>query len=141
MDAEVGAVELFFLVEADADQFLDRAIDDEAAGEGDADAEQCADELRHEADATDAAQCFGAEDTRCDAAPRATQAVQRPHAEHVVDLPAILREGEHDDEQGTGDAADDECADGMEDIRSGADGNQSGQRAVVHEAGVVLAQP
>ena len=40
--------------------------------------------------------------------PAPAQAGQRPDAEHVVDLPAVLREGEHDDEQRPGDTADDE---------------------------------
>jgi hypothetical protein len=82
---------------------------------------------------------FAAEDAGGDAAPGAAQAVQRPDAEHVVDLPAVLRQREHDDEEAAGNAAGDQRADRVHQVRAGADGDQAGQRAVMHEARVVLA--
>ena len=51
-----------------------------------------AEQLRAEAHAAQAAERPGAEDAAGDAAPGAAQAVQRPDAEHVVDLPAVLRQ-------------------------------------------------
>ena len=63
-----------------------------------------ADQLRGQAHAAQAAQRLAAEDAGRDAAPGAAQAVQRPHAQHVVDLPAVLRQREHHDEDGAGDA-------------------------------------
>jgi hypothetical protein len=62
---------------------------------------------------------------------------KRPHAEHVVDLPAILGQGEHPDEQATSQAASDQCAQRVHEIGAGANGDQSSQRAVMHEAGVI----
>jgi hypothetical protein len=139
VDGEVGAVEFVFGIEADADEGFQRAIDQQAAAEGDDDAQRGAGELAHEGDAAEPAQRLGAEDAGGDAAPGAAQAVQRPDAEHVVDLPAVLRQREHHDEEAAGDAADDQRAQRMHEVGAGADGDQAGQRAVMHEAGVVLA--
>ncbi len=63
--------------------------------------------------------------------------MQWPHPENVVNPPAILGEGKSDDENDAGDTPGDERADRVHDIRAGADGHQSSQRAVVHEARVV----
>jgi hypothetical protein len=65
--------------------------------------------------------------------------MQRPDAEHVVDLPAVLGEREHDDEQSAGDTADDQRTHRVHQVGAGTDGDQAGERAVMHEAGVVLA--
>jgi hypothetical protein len=80
-----------------------------------------------------------AEDAGGDAAPGAAQAMQRPDAEHVVDLPAVLRQREHQTNKAAGNAAGDQRAQRMHQVRAGADRDQSGQRAVMHEAGVVPA--
>jgi hypothetical protein len=56
------------------------------------------------------------------------EAVQGPHAEHGVDLPLVLRHGEHPHEQG----ADGECADGMNEVGAGAHGDEAGEQALVH---------
>ena len=86
-----------------------------------------------------AAERRAAEDAARQPAPRAAQAVQRPHAEHVVELPAVLREREHGDEDGARHAAHDQRAGRMHDVGARADGHQPGERAVVREARIVLA--
>ena len=86
-------------------------------------------ELRAERDAADAAQRLRAEDARGEAAPRAAQAVQRPHAEHVVDLPAVLRQREHEHEEAAGDEAGDERAQRMHDVRARAHGDRAPRAA------------
>jgi hypothetical protein len=116
-----------------------RAIDDEAADHGHRDAHQRADQLRHEGNAAQPAQRLHAEDAGGDAAPGAAQAVQRPDAEHVVDLPAVLRQGKQVDEQAARHRAGDERAERMHQVRAGADRDESSQRAVMHEARVVPA--
>ena len=66
--------------------------------------------------------------------------MQRPDAQHVVDLPFVLRPGEQQDEQRAGHRAHRQRAQRMHQVGAGAHGHQAGQRAVVHEAGVVAAQ-
>ena len=90
-------------------------------------------------DAAQPAQRLAAEDARGDAAPGAAHAVQRPDAKHVVDPPAVLRLREQEDEQPAGDRAGRERAQRMHDVRSRADGDESGERPVVHEPGIVPA--
>ncbi len=97
------------------------------------------DQLRHEGDAASAAQRLAAEDAGRDAAPGAAQAMQRPDAEHVVDLPAVLGEREHDHEQPAGHTTDCQRTDRVHQVGTGTHGDQAGQRAVMDEAGVVLA--
>ncbi len=115
------------------------AVDHEAAEQGPGHAHGGADQLGGEAHAAQAAQGLLAEDAGGDAAPGAAQAVQRPDAQHVVDLPVVLREREHPDEQAAGDGAHHQCTKRVHHIGAGAHGHQAGQRAVVHKAGVVLA--
>src|SRR5512140_57160 len=114
--AQVRAVEFFFRVEADADRLADRAINQKTAAEGDAHAQQGADELRHEADAAQPAQRFQPEYACRDAAPCAAQSMQRPDAKHVVYLPAVLRQGKHQHEQTARNAAGYQSADGMHQV-------------------------
>src|SRR5690242_12025317 len=100
MDGQVGAVELLFRIKTDADGALDAGIHDKATDHGDQDAEQGANQLAGQADAAQASEGVIAKDAGGNAAPGATQAMQRPHAEHVVDLPAVLRHGKELYEQG-----------------------------------------
>ncbi|MNZ61127.1 hypothetical protein D3C78_792140 [compost metagenome] len=65
--------------------------------------------------------------------------MQRPDAEHVVDLPAVLGGGEGPDEQRTGNRPGEQRTDRVHQVGTGADRDQTGQRAVVQEAGVVAA--
>ncbi len=106
VDGEVGAVEFLFGVEADTEGLFQHAIDHEAADQGHCDAHQRADDLRGQRHPAQPAQRLHAENARGNAAPGATQAVQRPDAQHVVDLPAVLRQGEHPDKQRPGNRAD-----------------------------------
>ena len=105
MDREVGAVEFLLGIEAQADARLEPAVDDRTAGERDRHADRGAGDLRGERHAAHAAERARAEDPRGDAAPRAADAVQRPHAEDVVDLQLVLRHGEQPREERTRDRA------------------------------------
>ena len=118
---------------------LSSAVDDEAAGQAPGDRAQRADRLRRQRDAAQAAQRLLPEDARGDAAPGAAQAVQRPHAQHVVDLPAVLRQREHAHEDRARDRAGHQRADRMHQVGAGAHRHQAGQRPVVGEARVVAA--
>ena len=140
MDGKVGAVVFILLVQADAHQLLDDAIDQATAHQGDNDGQAGHEQLGQEGHATGATQGLQPEDAGGDAAPGAAQAVQGPDAEHVVDLPAVLGQGEHDHEKGTGNTAGDQGTKGVHQVGAGADGHQAGQGAVMHEARVVLAQ-
>src|SRR5574340_10039 len=105
VDRQVRAVEFLFRLQPDAGELLHRAIYRIAARERNRYPEQRAAQLRHEAHAADAAERLEAEDAGSDAAPRAAQAMQRPHAEHIVDLPAVLRQRKHPHKQTAGHAA------------------------------------
>ena len=140
VDAQVRPLVFLFLIEAQAENQLQRAVDRKTAGQRDGDAENGHHQLRHEGDAAGAAQGLAAEDPGGNPAPGAADAVQRPDAEHVVDLPAILGQREHDDEQRTGDGANDQRPHRVHQVGAGADGHQAGERAVMDEARVVLAQ-
>ena len=94
MDRQVGADELVFLRQSQADRGAQHAVDDESARECPGNAERGACELRAEADAATPAERRLAEEAGRDAAPGAAQAVQRPDAEDVVDPPAVLRQRE-----------------------------------------------
>ena len=65
--------------------------------------------------------------------------MQGPHAEHIVDLPLVSRDLEHLHKDGASDAADYERAKGMHYVGASAHRDQSGKRAVVHEAWIVIA--
>ena len=82
-----------------------------------------------------------AENAGRNAAPQAAKPMQRPDAEHIIDLQLFLApvEAAHEDE--TRRAADDKCADGMEQVRAGADRNQPGQRAIVDKARIIAPGP
>ena len=63
--------------------------------------------------------------------------MQGPYAEHIVDLPAVLREVEHPDEDRTGHDSRGERAERVHHIGSRADRNEARKRPVVDEARVV----
>ena len=137
MQRQVGAFEFLLRVEAQADHGLDRPIDDGAADQRHGNSRQRADHLRPQADTTDTTQRPAAEDARRDAAPRATQAVQGPDAEHIVYFPAVLRQREHMDEQGARDTPHRQRPDRVHQVGAGAHGHQPRQRTVVHETRVI----
>src|SRR5574344_2772554 len=141
VDRQIRAVVLLFLGEAQADGLTHHTVDQQGADDGNRHAEQGAEQLADEADAAHAPQGFTAEDPCRNPAPGAAQAVQRPDTEHVVELGTALQPGEDQYEDGTGHAADDQGAHRMHQIGAGADGDQAGQRPVVDEAGVILAEP
>src|SRR6185437_16638722 len=103
MHAQVSAVVFLLLRQAQSDGELQPPIDQHAAHQGNDDAQGRADELRDQTDLAQATQSAGAEDARSDSAPGATQTMQRPDAEHIVDAPAVLSQRETFDEQRTGD--------------------------------------
>ena len=65
--------------------------------------------------------------------------MQWPHAQHVIDLPAILGGDKAPDKQPTGDHTGDQRAYRVHQVGTGADRHQPGQRAVMQEAWVVTA--
>ena len=140
MYGEVGAVEFLLGVEAQADRHLDQAIHHEAAGGGNGDPQRGAGQLRQERHAAQPAQRLAAENAGRQPAPRAAQAVQRPHAQHVVLLPCILRPRKHHHEDHARHCASDQCAERVHQVRTGAHRDQAGQRAVVDEARIVTPQ-
>lgn len=139
VDGQVGTVVFLFGIETDADGFLQPAIDRKTASQGNRDAQSGTDQLAHEAYTAHTAQCLCPEDTGGNAAPGTAQAMQRPDAEYVVDLPAVLGDGEHRDEQAAGHAAGNERTERVHQVGTGADGDEAGERAVMREAWVVLA--
>src|SRR3569832_2148947 len=126
VDAEIGAGVFLFLAQTQTERGLQTAIDDTAAGQ--------------RAQHAESAQRRTAEKARGDAAPHAAQAVQRPYAEHVVDLPFVLGEGEGPDEQRPGHRAGDQRAYRMHELGAGAYRHQASQRAVMDESGIVAAR-
>ena len=62
--------------------------------------------------------------------------MQRPDAEHVVDLEPLLRDVEAAHEDYAGDGAHDQRADRVHHVGAGTDRDQPGQRAVMDEARV-----
>ena len=87
-------------------------IDDETSDRRIGSTHHAADELRPEAHAAHAAEHRQPEDAAGDAAPQPAQAMQRPYAEHVVELPlGIGRRLEGVDEDRARNAADHQRAD------------------------------
>src|SRR5690606_38156308 len=132
-------VEFLLLIQAQAADALDQGIYAEAADDRHGDAEQGGEQLAAEGHATQTAERGAAEDAAGNAAPGAAQAVQRPHAEHIVDLPAVLRAGEQLHEEDAGDGADGQGAERMDQVGTAADGDQAGERAVMGKARIVPA--
>ena len=65
--------------------------------------------------------------------------MQRPDAQHVIDLQPLLAEDKHFDKQHTSDSTGNQRTARVHDIRTGADSNQTGQGAIVHKARVIFA--
>src|SRR3569623_1115084 len=119
VDAEVGAGIFLFLAQTQTERGLQSAIDDTAARQCDQHAKSGTKKLRQQAHSAESAQRRTAENARGNAAPHAAQAVQGPHAEHVVDLPFVLGESEGPDEQRPSHRARYECAYRMHEIGAG----------------------
>ncbi|RMP71976.1 hypothetical protein ALQ17_05320 [Pseudomonas fluorescens] len=139
MDRQVCAVILLFLAQAQPVHALDHAVHQQAAGQRDQHAKGGADQLADQADTAQATQCRLAEDAAGNAAPHPTQTMQRPHAQHVVDLPAILGGDKEPYKQTTGDGPCDQCAHRVHQVGTRTNGHQPGQWAVMQEARVVAA--
>src|SRR3990167_3767151 len=88
MHRQVGTVVFLFLGQADADRHLEYAIHQETTQQRHHHAQRGADKLAGQADAAQATERLLTEDATGDAAPHATQAVQRPDAEHTATRPA-----------------------------------------------------
>ena len=123
VDRQVGAVVFLFLTQANAQRRLEQAVHHEATDQRNHYAQRSADHLAGQADATQATECFEAEDAAGDATPDAAQAMQRPDAENVVDFLAILRERECPDEQSAGNRSGSQRAQRVHDIGAGANCN------------------
>ncbi len=137
MNGEVRPPELVLGIEPDADRRLERAVDREPPGEREHDARAGADHLGRETDPAHAAQRRLAENAAGDPAPGPAQAVERPDAEHVVDLETVLGEREGPHEQRARDRAGDQRADRVHDVGPRAHRDQAGERAVMNEARIV----
>src|SRR5262249_36312300 len=79
------------------------------------------------------------EDSAGDTAPQTAQTVQRPYAQHIVDLPLVGRDLEHLHEDDARHSANDKSAERMHHIGARAYGDETGERAVVHKARIVIA--
>ena len=79
------------------------------------------------------------EDAGGESAPEAAQPMQRPNAEHIVDLESFLGESEAAYEDQPGNAACGKSSDRVHHVRTRTDGNKSSQGAVVHETRIVAA--
>src|SRR5476651_1649179 len=99
VDRQVRAVILLFLTQAQAVNALDYAIHEEAAGQRHHHTQRGADQLADQTHTAQTAQGRLAEDPAGNPAPHAAQTVQRPHTQHIIDLPAILGRDEAPDEQ------------------------------------------
>src|SRR5450830_738514 len=62
VDRQIRTLEFLLRIEADADGFLEEAVDDPAADGGDGDTQHGAAQLRHEGHAADTTECLQAED-------------------------------------------------------------------------------
>ena len=77
MNAKVGPLVFLFLIEAQAEEHFQGAIDDGAADQGYRHGHRGHDQLRHEGDPARATQRLAAKDARRNATPGAAQTVQR----------------------------------------------------------------
>ena len=102
VDGQIGAVEFLLLAQTQAHGLLEQAVDQQAAQRGPGHAHQRAYELGQRMHAAKPAQCLRAEDAGRNAAPGAAQTVQRPHTQHIVDLPFVLGQSEHEYKDGAG---------------------------------------
>lgn len=137
MNRQVRTVILLFLAQAQAVGALDHAVHQQAAAQRHDHTQGGADQLADQADAAQATQRGLAKDAAGDAAPYAAQAMQWPHAEHVVDLPTVLSGDKAPHKQATGNHAGDQRAHRVHQVGTGTDRHQPGQGAVVQEAWVI----
>ena len=91
MDGQVCPIVFLLLGHAQPHGELEHAINHHAAEQRPDNAHRGANQLRTEGDATQPAQCFAAKNTRSKSAPSAAQTMQGPDAQHVVNLPFVLR--------------------------------------------------
>src|SRR5690606_23945430 len=96
---QVGSHVFLLGAQTDTGNRLEPAVDDNTTDESDSTAEHCAGDLRHQRHTTHAPQTCRTENTGGNTAPGAAQAMQGPDPKHVVDLPAVLGQGERPDEQ------------------------------------------
>src|SRR5689334_13343477 len=108
MDREVRSGELFILGQPDAYRFFQTSIDKETAGQGEKYRCQRAAQLGQESDPPHAAEKFLAENSGCNSSPRTDYPVQRPDAEHVIDLELFLLDMKAVDEDHGSDTPGDE---------------------------------
>ena len=66
--------------------------------------------------------------------------MQGPDTKHVIYFPAILGQGEHVDEQSTSNTTNDQRPHWVHQVRTGTDGDQTGQGSVMNETRVILAE-
>ena len=90
VNRDVSPLELLFLAEPDADRLVENAVHDKPAGQGEYYGRQAAGQLGDEADPAQAPQGLLPKDTGGDTAPGTDHAMQRPDAEHIVDLQVFL---------------------------------------------------
>lgn len=68
------------------------------------------------------------EDPGGDSSAGAAESLQRPHTQHIVDFPAVLRPGEQQCEEQSCDHSGNKCTDRVHQVRAGADRHQSAHR-------------
>ena len=115
-------------------------VHQETAGQRDHDRQSGAAELRQRGDLAQPSQRLQPQNTRRDTAQRPAQAMQRPDSQDVIDLPAVLSQGEHVNEQGARAQPQHQGPARMHHIRTRAHRHQTRQGAVVDEARVIASR-
>ena len=102
MDRQIRALHLFFFAQANTDGLFQRAINNRTANRCKSTTDNRADNLRHQADATETAKGFGTENTAGNTAPSTSQTVQRPNTQHIINFQFFLADDEHFHKQEAG---------------------------------------
>src|SRR5689334_5695953 len=133
VNGKVSTGMLFFLVQPDADGFAQKTIDHKTADQGKDNGQEAAGKLGNEGYATHAAQGLLAEDARVYASPFAGNTMLRPEPQHIVDPQLFLFYMEAINKNNRGHATCYERGQGMHEIASRSDGDQSGQGTVMNK--------
>ena len=140
MNGQIGTLLLFFLGEFKAPtNELEHAVDHTPADQGNGDSQKGAQTLGGHGDSTQAPPTRLAKNTRSKSSPKPTHAVQRPDPQDVINLPAVLLQGEEVHKQGGCHTAHHQGAQGVHDIRSRANRHQTSQGAVVNKSRIIFA--
>lgn len=137
MDAEVCAFILCLSVEAQPDRVTKSSVDQGRAHHCNYDSGEGTHDLAAQGHSAQSAQSREPEYSHRNCPHDATQSVKRPDAKHVIDLEAVLSEGEHLHKQEACEQSHHQRANGMHHITACTDGHEACQRPVIDEARVI----